>query len=57
MLYDDFQTDVEDRARKAGVRVRAAAGLAWHMALGSVLRSSWPTVAVANGRQLRYALP
>ncbi len=21
MLYDDFQTDVEDRARKAGVRV------------------------------------
>ncbi|KAL4443490.1 hypothetical protein ABPG75_011227 [Micractinium tetrahymenae] len=22
MLYDDFQTDVEDRARKAGVRVR-----------------------------------
>lgn len=25
MLYDDFQTDVEDRARKAGVRVRAGA--------------------------------
>lgn len=24
MLYDDFQTDVEDRARAAGVRVRLA---------------------------------
>ena len=24
MLYDDFQTDVEDRARAAGARVRLA---------------------------------